>query len=166
MSQTNDPKDLHAQLQHLLEVHGADRSRWPAAERLRLAPLIAGDARAKTALSEAQAFDRLLDLAPSVSIERERALARRIATAAAEQALRPASNVVALKLKPASILAAGLRHPAAALLAASLVIGIIVGSSGVTQPAFALIAETVGLSDDEPELAFAGDVLPSGEDAL
>ena len=169
MSQLNDPEVLHRQLQQLLEAHGADRSRWPAAERLRFAPFIAGHARARIALSEAGALDRLLDLAPTVGIERERALARRImaaASAAPLHAVRSEGNVVALRRKQPAGLAGLLRHPAAALMAASLVLGIIVGTSGALSPAVAYLAEVTGFADEEPELALASDVLPSGEDAL
>lgn len=169
MSQMNDPEVLHRQLQQLLEAHGADRSRWPAAERLRFAPLIASNVQAKVALSEAAALDRLLDSAPTVSIERERALARRIVAAASAPPLRAGragSNVVALRRNPASNFATAIRHPAAALMAASLVLGIVVGSSGAISPAVTYLAELTGLSDEEPELALASDVLPSGDEAL
>ena len=51
-------------LERLLDVCGADRTRWPARERLRFASFIGEDEGAKRLLAEADALDSLLDLAP------------------------------------------------------------------------------------------------------
>ena len=54
-------------LQKLLDGHGGDRTRWPASERLRFAPLIGGDEEARRRIAEAEALDRILDKAPTSS---------------------------------------------------------------------------------------------------
>ena len=69
-------------LERLLEVYGADRTRWPARERLRFASFIGEDDGAKRLLAEADALDSLLDRAPRASEARERALQERIVAAA------------------------------------------------------------------------------------
>lgn len=70
-------------LQAVVDTFGGDRARWPAAARLRLAALVATDVAAARIVAEAVALDRLLDSAPSVAPERERALASRIMEMAA-----------------------------------------------------------------------------------
>jgi hypothetical protein len=164
MSQPNAIDPRLAGLQHLLDVYGADRARWPAAERLRLAGFISSDPGAKAALAEAQALDRLLDLAPRVSVERERALARRILAAVGESQQRAAAPVSLHR--PAPRRASVARWAAPALMAASLVVGVFVGSTGALQPTVTYLAEISGLADDESELALATDVLHNGEEAL
>ncbi len=158
------------ELNRLLEIYGADRSRWPAADRMRLSSVIAIDPRAKAALAEAAALDRLLDMAPLVSIDRERALAQAIlAAAAANPSPVQTSNVVALPAarKPAvPFLRGQARHAAGALLAASLVLGIFAGTSGQLSSTVDYVAEAVGLSDDESELAFYAEPSASAEESL
>ncbi len=158
------------ELNRLLEIYGADRSRWPAADRMRMSSVIAIDPRAKAALAEAAALDRLLDMAPLVSIDRERALAQAIlAAAAANSSPAQTSNVVALPAarKPAvPFLRGQARHAAGALLAASLVLGIFAGTSGQLSSTVDYVAEAVGLSDDESELAFYAEPSASAEESL
>jgi hypothetical protein len=69
-------------LKVLVEVHGGDRERWPAAERLEMARLVAHDKEAAAVLAEAQALDRVLDLAPTLDQDRLPALTQRIVGAA------------------------------------------------------------------------------------
>ncbi len=158
MANTSENSEKFAKLQHLLDIYGADRTRWPAADRLDLSGLIATVPEAKAAVAEALALDRLLDKAPRVSIERERALARRIVSLAAPNALT--SNVTPLR-RPAVTRA--LLRPATALMAASLMLGIFAGASGNLSPAIDFVAEAIGLADDEPELALANDTISSEE---
>ena len=87
-------------LEHLLEVYGADRTRWPARERLRFASLVAEDDGARRLVSEASALDSLLDLAPKASAAREHALKERIVAAALRQT-EPRFAVVARSTEPA-----------------------------------------------------------------
>lgn len=165
--------DQHLQdLVLLLEVYGADKNRWPAAERMRLSAAIASDPRAKLALAEAAALDRLLDLAPRVSSGRERALAGRIVAAVSSESKPgnpPPSNVIPLSnaRKPVqSFLRRHTRQAAAALLAASLVLGIFAGTSRQLSSTIDVVAEAIGLSGDEPEIALIDGTATPGEEAL
>lgn len=170
MTQTNDPDARLGELQSLLEVHGSDRTRWPAAARLRLASFVASNPLGQAALQEAAALDRLLDMAPRVSIEREQALALRIQRAASDRP-RPSQTsqtVVPLRrsVTPNALSARGLLHHAgAALLAASLVLGIFAGTSGQLVPTVDALAEAIGLADDEPELALISEPSTNGEES-
>ena len=75
-------------LQRLLESHGADRTRWPARDRLRFAQMIAEDAEARRLVAEATALDSLLELAPAPSVEREQEIGARILALAQAQPRR------------------------------------------------------------------------------
>ncbi len=171
MSNQSETEQRLQELNRLLEIYSADKSRWPAADRIRLSSFIAIDPRAKAALAEAAALDRLLDIAPRVSVDRERALAQRIVAAAAASIPLPAQpgNVVpfpAAKKTAVPFLRGQVRHAAGALLAASLVLGIFAGTSGQLTSTFDYVAEAVGLSDDESELAFYAEPSASAEESL
>ena len=139
MSNANEPSALTAalgELQTIVDTCGGDRTRWPAAERLRLAPLITTNERARQIVAEAHALDQVLDLAPTVSDSRERALAARIlaatrpglpVTSGAYSAPAPARGSVPSGLAVRTHAKAMARWPAGALLAASLVLGVLVG---------------------------------------
>jgi len=175
----NRATDLLA-LQRLLDSHGADRTRWPARERLRFAPLIAEDREARTLLREAEALDRLIDLSPRVSKVREEALAARIvARAVAEPrgaavpspVLRPVASqraTLATMRMPRAAMASWRAWPAAGLLAASLLVGVIVGGAGLASPAVQSIATVVGADGDGEgqQLAQVADPGFSDEDSL
>lgn len=159
------------ELSRLLELYGADKNRWPAADRIRLSSFIAIDPRGKAALAQAAALDRLLDMAPAVSAERERALAERIMAAVAATNPLPsaASNIVpfpAPKKTAIPFLHKQARHAASALLAASLVLGIFAGTSGQLSSTVDYVAVAVGLSEDESELALYTDPSTSAEESL
>lgn len=103
MSETNDgPHERPAwmngmakdprlsEIEALLEVYGADRSRWPAARRLALASFIAHDDEARRMIGEARALDRLIEDAEPSDKAAGYALTERIlALAAAEGLGRP-----------------------------------------------------------------------------
>jgi len=173
MSKKSQADEHLQELTSLLDVYGADKGRWPAADRMRVSAAIASDPRAQKLFAQAEAFDRLLDMAPRVTPDRERALAQRIvASVAADQSrlpLHPPTNVIPLSIarKPAPT-AQGrpTRQAAAALLAASLVLGIFVGTSGQLSLAMDLVAEAVGLPGEEPELALMDGVSTPGEESL
>lgn len=121
-------------LRDLLERYGADRTRWPARERLRFAQVLAEDDEARRLLAQATVLDRLLELAPTVGAEREQEVGARILAMAQAQgrsiAAQPqGDSVVRLHAaRPAMRLL-----PAAALLAASLLVGVFAGTSGVLE---------------------------------
>jgi len=159
----------------LLEVYGADRTRWPARERLRFASFIAEEPEAQRLVAEAAGLDRLLDLAPPASKEREQVLAKRIMAAArvqqhaphrAGQASSTISNIVKLPAwarRPQMVGAFGLNEwPAAGLLAASLVIGVMLGSAGTLDSTMQEVAEVAGLSPSDT----ADSQLTLGEDTV
>ena len=159
---TSQPLATLQDLLALLEIYGADRSRWPADVRVRLSPLIASDARAQQAVNEAAALDALLDLAPQISAQSERALAARIVTAAlGQQATAARPNVrnwhggrrANLGKPQFAVPGSFRRQVGGALLAASLVLGIFAGVTGQASSTFDGVAEVLGLSDEEPEFA-------------
>ncbi|MFN3868510.1 MAG: hypothetical protein ACK4MF_05530 [Hyphomicrobiaceae bacterium] len=78
----SDQADMEL-LSRVLEIYGANRSRWPAAERLALSRMLAENPAARRYVHEAELFDALLDEAPVVAASREAALATRIVAAAA-----------------------------------------------------------------------------------
>jgi hypothetical protein len=164
-------------LEHLLEVYGADRTRWPARERLRFASLVAEDTAARRLVSEANALDSLLDLASKASAAREHALKERIVAAALRQA-GPKFAVVARSTEPADAgWRAWARRPSVAraqstgwaaggLLAASLFVGVLLGSAGTFDTAVQQVAEAAGYSasaTDASQLAL-GDEMVSASD--
>src|SRR5262245_23004312 len=86
--------------EQLLEVYGADRTRWPADLRAAVAQLVARDAGAQRLLAETEALDRVLQSAPVPALAAEAALAERI-VAAAQRSPRM------VKLPPSPEVAAG-----------------------------------------------------------
>ncbi len=162
-------------LERLLEVYGADRTRWPARERLRFASLVAEDDAARRLLAEATALDSLLDLAPKASAAREHALKERIVAAALRQA-EPRFAVVARSTETGSPgwRAWARRVPASSgwaaggLLAASLVVGVLMGSAGTFDTAVQQVAEAAGYSTaDASHLAQSDEMVArADEDVL
>lgn len=152
--------------QQLLDTYGSDRARWPAAMREHVEVTLASDPRTKAILKEAMALDRLLDQAPRVSIDRERALAQRILAATkARPAAAAASNLIAFRRLNA-LLPVAVHRAAMAALAASLLLGIVVGTSGAGTSAVAWLSDAAGFSDDEPELTALIEQTPGGDDVL
>ncbi len=149
-------------LEQALERFGSDRTRWPAPVRRSLAGLLASSADAKARLREAEALDRLLDLAPEPAID-TRALADRIMAAAAAEipAAAPPKARVAWASFGGGATAARAEWPAAALLAASLVVGMFFGLNGTLDTAVApLVAQASTDADIDPGLlAFDGDAM-------
>ena len=181
-TQDRQSEEIRA-LERLLEVYGADRTRWPARERLRFVSLIAENPEAQRLVAETAALDRLLDQVATGNEERERALSERIMAAARVQQHEPdrvrepasaASKIVKLPTwaKRPQIYGAlsGNEWPAAGLLAASLVIGVMLGSAGTLDSTMQEVAEVAGLSSNiSVDTQFAlGDDTPAwgGEELL
>lgn len=146
-------------LEQVLERFGSDRTRWPAPVRRDLAGLLAASPEAKARLREAEALDRLLDLAPEPAID-TRALADRImAAAAAETPAVGAPKARAAWAGFGGATRARAEWPAAALLAASLVLGMFFGLNGTLDTAVGpLVAQTSTDADIDPGLiAFDSD---------
>ena len=176
---TNEPKRTADELalERHLEIYGADQTRWPREARERFAPLLASDARARDSLAEARALDRLLDRASVPSASREQAVRDCIMAAINHHSDRartapPAARVIHLpprRQRPRSATAAPRSvWQAAALLAASLAIGVYVGSVGGLRPEVRVVAEVVGLDTqaDPSQLSLLDDATPGEEDLL
>lgn len=137
MTEKNDiaDRDLEA-FGEVLERYGSDRTRWPAPVRKRFASVVTANRAAAERLREAEALDRLLDMAPPPEIDTN-ALAGRIMAAVVGAEARPAAAGFATRPEwraataRSRLVASGRTHgPAAALLAASLVLGMFSGLSG------------------------------------
>jgi hypothetical protein len=142
-------------LEELLARYGAERTRWPAPARLRFAPLLASDKEAQRLLREAGALDSILDKAPGPRLPAEALAERIVAAAVAESERRPTvlprgravSGAPSRSVWRARDLMGATSWPAAALLAASLLIGAIAGTLGALDPALETFTE-VGADDN------------------
>jgi hypothetical protein len=145
-------------LDQVLDRFGSDRTRWPAPVRRDFAGLLATSPEAQARLREAEALDRLLDLAPQPAID-TRALADRIMAAAVKEtpAVSPPRARVAWAQRRGR--AAEAQWPSAALLAASLVLGAVFGLSGTLDSAVAplMVAEASVLDIDPGRIALDSD---------
>lgn len=171
MEQHKDRPELEA-LAAMLDVHGGEQARWPKAAAGRFAPLIARSAEAQRLVAEAKALDRLLAEANDADMRpepRHAALADRIMLATGASASPVASgNVIAIG---GVRQAARRRTPprqewqAAALLAASLVAGLYVGSGLGTSPLLADVAERLGIGQlVEPTVMLISDAAGEREE--
>lgn len=172
-------KDIRAEdrqaLERLLEICGADRTRWPARERLRFASLVAEDEASRHLMAEASALDELLDLAPKASTAREHVLKERIVAAALRQG-HPKFAVVAGSSETST---SGWRRwarrapassgwAAGGLLAASLFVGVMLGSAGTFDTAVQGIAEAAGYAtaDTSSHLALGDEMLSASDEEV
>jgi hypothetical protein len=173
-------QDLAA-FEEFLARHGTDRTRWPAHERLAFASLLATSHEAKRLFREAELLDRLLDLAPGTpSVAEKERLASRILDAAftdaptpqhwtsapgARQAAREQPSDVEPGAHVAAVNAQLPAHPrslsrprrpelaTAAVLAASLLLGLVGGYSGTFDSAFEPLIMSEATSDLVPDPA-------------
>ena len=172
MAQDKDRTELSA-LGAVLDVHGGEQARWPKATIARFAPLIARSADAQRMIAEATALDRLLaeaDDAEARPTPRQAALADRIMAATGASA-KPVSggNVVGIGSARETVarrrVAPRQSWQAAALLAASLVAGLYVGSGLGTSPLLADVAERLGIGQlVEPTVVLISDAAGEREE--
>lgn len=167
-------------LTRLLEVYGANRTRWPARERLQFAGILAEDKDAQRLLREAAALDDLLDRASSAAEDREQALKERIMAAALRSSEPKLAVVVGAHDKHRAGLRpmmsrgrAAARHewPAAAMLAASLFVGVLLGSAGTVTNTVQDVAEVTGFATageigDGSQLALGDDLVAFADEDL
>lgn len=146
----NQPVMTRDALAALLDLYGGEPARWPEADRAAATRLIETSVAAKRAWQEAQALELVLARAPVVDAARRAPLTDRIVAAAlakprvAEAATdRSAGNVIALSQRrpreplsrPMTGAAAAIAMPrrsvwqAAAVLAASLMMGMMFGTT-------------------------------------
>jgi hypothetical protein len=169
---TNDNKTESSELEaleRLLASHGADRTRWPAPARLRFAPLLAARGDARRLVAEAAALDRLLDLAPAPATNRGALADRIVAAASADAGQRQVirlpergrlgslfgSAAARAGAFGGASLRSGLRSgpwAGGALLAASLVLGAFMGTSGAIDSAIRpLTVAAIGDTDTDAD---------------
>lgn len=177
MTNTSNTSMTLADFERLLDVYGGDRTRWPAEARAAAAQLVARDAKARRTLAEAESLDRVLERAPLPSLAVEAALAERIVAAAqrSPRIVKTASGkspVVSLPddraVPPPRIASRKLgllrgEVRAAAVLAASLMVGIFIGISNVPQSVVPALADLAGTDRGAYSLA---QVEPYDEDVL
>ncbi len=161
-----------AALEQHLDVFGSEVERWPAEARLRFEPLLASEARARELLDEARALDRLLDRAPLPNEARMKALADRIvghAIADANASAQTAAPVIDLaSWRRRGPQAQPFRWKVASALAASLIVGIFIGTAPPVISAVESIAASVGGQEnvDPSDLALFDDGTSDDEDLL
>ncbi|MEZ5923935.1 MAG: hypothetical protein R3D57_06070 [Hyphomicrobiaceae bacterium] len=133
-----------------IDAFGGDPSRWPDGEREALKAIVKHHPELKARLREERALDRVLAQAPAVPAEQLDRLRERIMGAIAAEARayddRAGATVVPLPMRarsPRPILRQS--WPAAAALAASLLIGVWLGSSEFSQPAVESLVASAGL---------------------
>ena len=167
MSADKDRNTELAALQSLLDSHGGDPGRWPAAVRQRFAALIASDGAARTLVAEARALDAVLMHAPVVSPVRRLALADRIIAIAEDRPL--ASDVRGSVIDLAARRGLHSKPPlvrqrsfwqAAGMMAASLIAGIVIGISGTG----ALLGDLTSLFTDTDTLTATMSLAVDGPD--
>jgi hypothetical protein len=145
--------------------------------------LVARDEAARQVLLEAEALDRVLDRAPLPSLAREAALADRIVAAAGRtpRMVRTGAETPAPSRDDAHSTAPGTaRHMpwrawmaginsevgrTAAVLAASLAIGIFIGLSGLSQTMLPALTDMTGITLDDGAYNLA-QIDPFDEDSL
>jgi hypothetical protein len=158
-----------ADFEHLLDVYGGDRSRWPTEARNAAGHLVARDREAQRLLAEAESLDRVLDRAPLPPLAREVVLTDRIIAAALRSPrvvrTHDVKSVATLPSKAAAVISLAdtrttsrerkLRvgakamsgiNQVAGLLAACLLFGVYIGVSNVVQRALPAIAELTGIA--------------------
>jgi hypothetical protein len=133
----------------VIDAYGGDARRWPADERAALQQLAEAHPEVRTHLVRARALDRVLAAAatPPEGLEplKERIMAA-VAAGGGRAIAVPAVQAVA-PLRRAVGPGARLRHswPVAAALAASLIVGVVLGRSELASPAVEGLVETAGL---------------------
>jgi hypothetical protein len=153
-----------AEFERLLDVYGSDRTRWPVEARASAGHLVARDRAARRLLAEAEALDRTLERAPLPTLAQEAAIAERIVSAArrtprivpaaraevtAQPTTRSADNVVrlsALRQRAQRLTGRTALGGVAGALAASLVLGILLGHSNLTQPVLPALEQLTGIT--------------------
>ena len=142
------------EFERLLEVYGSDRTRWPVAARASAGQLVTRLPAARRLLAEAEAVDRVLERAPMTSLAREAALAERIIAAARRSprmvaksaATRPSTDAEELPDQPRGLTPRTTFGGAAGALAASLVLGVLIGLSSLSQSVLPALEQMTGIA--------------------
>ncbi|KWT68960.1 hypothetical protein [Hyphomicrobium sulfonivorans] len=177
MSKNNKQAVDREALERLLDIYGADRTRWPARERLRFASIISDDDQAAKMLAQARALDRLLDQAtPAGDATLEALKGRIMAAALAERGSQAGvvgdgqphvgggasvTSLSAVRERRAarnSAVGSFGEWPAAAVLAASLVLGVMLGWGGAFTGTMTQMAQVAGLEESRTDTASTYDI--------
>ena len=138
----------------MVAAFGADTKRWPAPKRAAAERLVSGDPIVRISLSEADALDRILAAAPAMSATRDAVLAERIMQAAQQAprlivqngAMAPQAGASEEPFRLSTRAPVGsAAWQGAALLAASLLVGVFVGQSEFSGGALPALVELAGL---------------------
>jgi hypothetical protein len=139
--------------QNLIDVYGAERTRWPLSARAGAAALLAADIEARRLLAEVVALDAVLahgEAGSTPNAMATSALAARIVAAAAKT---PRIASASEPVKPMGVAGSSASRQgrtdvwrAAAVLAASMVLGVFVGQSQLGAQALPKIAALAGVS--------------------
>jgi hypothetical protein len=147
-----------SEFERLLDIYGGDRTRWPIDARAAAAHLVARDADARRLLAEAEALDRVLERAPLPALATEAALADRIVAAAQRsprivtihgagpQRTEKAPGLPAVRTVAARPPRINRKVGAAGLLAASLVLGVVIGRTNLPHQLLPELAELAGVA--------------------
>lgn len=157
-----DRNALFERLRHRLEVAGGDPARWPDGERDDLLAFIGRDDAARALWQEAKALDRLLDRAapPAPDAARmERLGGRILAGFDAGAAAQNSGVILAFPGRKAPFVASRGRGLAAAAMAASLCIGVYLGSFGIGGWTLDPVETLAGLPVDEDRVADLGEFI-------
>jgi hypothetical protein len=162
--------DLLRQLQDALDVAGANPARWPENARARLSALVESDEEAARMLAKARALDKVLSRAPGGSPRSD--LELRILAAASslpQQGSGGGSSVISLdrarRQRSMLLFSENASRPSfwggAALLAASLILGVFIGLSGGGLSTLRDI-ELLALNDSDVGISFSGSLFVPG----
>ncbi|MBV1693964.1 MAG: hypothetical protein KGP27_05835 [Hyphomicrobiales bacterium] len=180
---TSDADMTLEEFASLAEAWGGDIARWPGNTRIAARRLLVASPEARRALAEAAALDRLLAIPDAASampadaalVDRIVAAAHRTPRAVPRSAPEPVSTPLVARLAtvpstPRSIAAPTSRRTStfgrveigggAALLAASMVLGIFVGGSRLADGALPALEELTGITISSPAHSLA---LAAGE---
>lgn len=164
----------YAEFEQLLSVYGSERARWPVEARVRAARLVARSPEAERLLQETEALDRVLAQAPLPALAREAELAGRIVMAAQRSprvvtvqpreaaAVRVACPSADEEMEGPAVATPGGRRGwvlervrpvvahhsvgvGAALSAAALMMGVLLGMSNLPQPVLRPVQQLTGL---------------------
>jgi hypothetical protein len=167
------------EFQSLLDTYGADPARWPAAHRTPMLAVIERNPQARALLREAQALDRVLDTAPRVDPVRHPRIQSRILAAAiaspriSGSQVADGAGVTVVPLRPRPVTPTHVADPGqdrretwymGGLLAASLVLGLILGSSVMSPSTIAAFGAGEREASSDVVAALWGDGLSAALD--
>lgn len=168
-NETSENKKLD-QLRDVLDTYGANMDRWPEEIRADLERFVAQDDHAAKLIGEEDAFDTVLSSVSSGQVENADAISRQILNALDDRIPAPeheakghevddnetTGNVVSFQPKRPRVKRTmePLRaYPELGLLAASLVIGVWIGSSGALDTSVTALRSVAGFEQMERELS-------------